>query len=124
MLYIPKIGDYVKILTYDEVKDFVVINFGKYFKSSKENLCSKLSEAQNLRKVFELLYIFLTTPAEVEKDAEMMQSSSSDNCIYHCNVKVLYLLDPELQLINTKPIIKDRLKEMLSDFKKFKVRAI
>ena len=28
MLYIPKICDYLKILTEDEVKDFVVINFG------------------------------------------------------------------------------------------------
>ena len=30
MLHIPKIGDYLKILTDDEVKNFVVINFGKY----------------------------------------------------------------------------------------------
>ena len=29
MLYISKIGDNLKILTHDEVKDFVVINFGK-----------------------------------------------------------------------------------------------
>ena len=27
MLYIPKINDYLKILTDKEVKDFVVINF-------------------------------------------------------------------------------------------------
>ena len=27
MLYIPKIGDYLKILIDDEVKDFVVTNF-------------------------------------------------------------------------------------------------
>ena len=37
MLYIPKIDDYLKILTDDEVKDFVVINFDEYFKSTKEN---------------------------------------------------------------------------------------
>ena len=36
MLYIPKIGDYLKILTYDEVKDFVAINFSEYFKSTRE----------------------------------------------------------------------------------------
>ena len=31
MLYISKIGDYLKILTYDEVKDFMVINFEEDF---------------------------------------------------------------------------------------------
>ena len=47
MLYISKIGDYLKILTNDEVKDFVVINFSKYFKSTGTELHSKLSEKQN-----------------------------------------------------------------------------
>ena len=51
-MYVPKIGDYLKIMTDDEVKDFVVINFGEYF-----------------RKVAESLYIFLTTLDEVEKYA-------------------------------------------------------
>ena len=36
MLHIPKIGDHLKMLTDDEVKDFVVINFGEYFKSIKK----------------------------------------------------------------------------------------
>ena len=36
MLYISKIGDYLKILTDDEVKDFVAINVSEYFKSTKE----------------------------------------------------------------------------------------
>ena len=85
---------------------------------------SKLSEEQNLRKVAESLYIFLTTPDEVEKFVNMMQSSSSDNCICHYNVKILNLFDPELQLINTKPIIKNILKELLSELKKFKVQSI
>ena len=31
MLYIPKIGGYLKILTDEEVKDFVAINFSDYF---------------------------------------------------------------------------------------------
>ena len=65
-MYIPGIGGYLKILTDDEVKDFVVINFGEYFKSTKENLYSKLNEEQNHRKVVGLLYIFLTTTDEVE----------------------------------------------------------
>ena len=64
-----------------EVKDFVIINIGKDFKSAEEKLYSKLSEEQNLRKVVESLYIFLTTPDEVEKYAEVMQSKSSDNFI-------------------------------------------
>ena len=76
---------------------------------------SKLSKEQNLRKVVESIYIFIKTPDEGEKYAEMMQSNSSDNCICHYNVKILNLFDPKLQLINTKPIIKDKLKELLSD---------
>ena len=62
MLYIPKIGDYLKILTDDNVKDFVVINFSEYFKSTTEKLYSKLTEVRDLRKVAESLYIFLTAP--------------------------------------------------------------
>ena len=36
MLYIPKIDNHLKILTKEEMKDFVAINFAKYFKSIKE----------------------------------------------------------------------------------------
>ena len=36
MFYILKIDDYFKILTDEEVKDFVTINFIKYFKSIRE----------------------------------------------------------------------------------------
>ena len=35
MLYI---GDYLKILTDDEVKVFLAINFGEYFKSKREKI--------------------------------------------------------------------------------------
>ena len=80
MLYIPKIRDYLKILTDDKVKDFVAINFGEYFKFIRGKLYWKLSEEQNLRKVVESLYIFLIRPDEVEKYVEMIQSSSSENC--------------------------------------------
>ena len=65
MLYIPKIDDYLKILTDEEVKDFVAINFSKYFNTTREKLYSKLFEEQNLRKCAKLLYIFLKTPNEV-----------------------------------------------------------
>ena len=47
MLYIPNIDDYLKILTDDEMRDFVAINFGEYFKSTREKLHSKVSEEQN-----------------------------------------------------------------------------
>ena len=83
MLYIPKIDDYLKILTDEEVKDFVAINFSEYFKSIREKLYSKLIQEQNIRKLAKLLYIFLTTSDEAEKYA---QSNFSDNCIHHYNV--------------------------------------
>ena len=112
MLYISKTGDYLKILSDVEVKDLVVINFNfsKYFKSTREKLYFKLSGEQNLGKFVESLYIFLTTPDEEEKYVEMMQSSSSNNCICYYNIEVFNLFDPELQMINIKPIIKNRLK--------------
>ena len=78
MSCIPKIDDYLKILTDEEVKDFVAIDFREYFKSIREE--------QNLRKVAKSLYTSLTTPDEVEK---YVQSNSSDNCIYHYNVEIL-----------------------------------
>ena len=35
MFYIPKIDDYLKILTDEEVKGFKAINFREYFKSRR-----------------------------------------------------------------------------------------
>ena len=69
-------------------------------------------------------YIFLVTPDEVEKYAKMMQSNSSDNCVHHYNIKVLNIFDLELQLINTKPTIKNKLKELLNELKTLKVQSI
>ena len=40
------------------------------------------------------------------------------------NVEILSLFDPELQPINTKPVIKNKLKELLSELKKFRVQTI
>ena len=34
------------------------------------------------------------------------------------------LFDPELQMINTKPMIKHKLEELLSELKKFKVQTV
>ena len=84
---------YLKILTDDEVKDFVAISFSEYFKSKIEKLNSKLSEEQNLRKVDEPLYIF-----EVEKYIEIMQSNSFYKYVHCYIVEILYLFDPEFQL--------------------------
>ena len=56
MLYIPNIDNYLEILTDEQVKDFVPINFSEYFKFMKEE--------QNLAK---WLYIFLTKPDKIEK---------------------------------------------------------
>ena len=37
---------------------------------------------------------------------------------------ILYLLYPELQLVNIKPTIKNKLKDLLNELKKFKVQTI
>ena len=63
------------------MKDFVVMNFGQYFQSMREKLYSELCEEQNLRKIGESLYIFLTTPDEVEKYVKVTQSNSSDSYV-------------------------------------------
>ena len=83
-----------------------------FSKSTRKRLYSKLSEKQDLRKVAKSIDIFLTTPDEVEN---YVQSNTSDNCIDHYNVEILNLFDPELQPINTKPKIKSKLKELLSE---------
>ena len=94
------------------------------FRLRKKKLSFKLNEEQNLRKVADSLYVFLTTPDEGEKYVKMIQSSSSDNCVYCYNIKILNLFDPELLLINTKPMVKNNLKELLSELKKCKVWSI
>ena len=93
------------------MKDFIAINFSGYF--------NPISQEQHFRKVAKSLYIFLATPDGLEKH---VQSNSSDNCINHYNVDILNLFDPELQLIDTKPLIKNILKELLIEWKKFKVK--
>ena len=77
-----------------------------------------------LRKVAKWYYIFLTTPDEVEEHVEIIQSNSSDNGMHHYNVEIFNIADLELKLINTKQIIKNKLKELLSELKKFKVQTI
>ena len=124
MLYIPKIDGCLKILTDEEVKDFVAINFSKYFKSTRKKLYSKLSEEQNLRKVVKFLYVFLTTSNEVEEYVKKSQSNSSDYCVHYYNIEFLNIFDLELRMTKNKPINKNKLKELLSELKKFKVQTI
>ena len=106
------------------MKGFVAITFTGYFKSTRKKLYSNLSEEQNLRKFTEFLYIFITTPDEVQKYVEIMQSNSSDKYVYHYNIEILNPSDPELQLINAKPMIKTKLKKLLSELEKFNVQTI
>ena len=113
MFYIPKINDFLEILTNEEKKDFVAIKFSEYFKSIREE--------QNLRKTAKSLYIFLTITNEVERYAKMMQWDYSNDCVHHCNIEILNLFDSELQLINTKHMIKNKLKELPSELRKLKV---
>ena len=88
-----------------------------FSKSTREKLYSKLSEKQNLRKVAKLFYVFLTT---LEKVENYMQWNTSDNCVHYYDIEILNLFYLELELINTKPIIKNKLKEFLSELKMFK----
>ena len=118
-MHIPKIDDYLKILTRDEVKVFADINFDEYFKSTREKLYSKRCEEQILRKADELLYIILTKSDKLEKYAEMMQSDSSDNYVHRYNIEIL-----TNSKLNTKHMIKNKLKELLREMKKFKVQSI
>ena len=124
MLYIPKIDDYLKILTDAEVKYLVAINFSEYLKFAREKLYFSLNEEQNLRKVAKSLYTFLTTPDEVEIYVEIMQWNSSNNCVRRYNIEILNGFDRELKLTNTKPMVNSKLKELLSEMNKFKVQAI
>ena len=53
-----------------------------------------------------------------------MQLNSSDDCVHRYTVETLNDFDPELQLINIKPMTKTKFKQLLSGLKKFKVWAI
>ena len=53
-----------------------------------------------------------------------MQSNSYNNCIHQYNAEILNIFNPELQLINTKPMFNNKLKEFLNELKKFKVRIV
>ena len=52
-----------------------------------------------------------------------MQPNSPDKCVHCKKIEILNLFDPEFQLINAKPITKNKLKEFLSELKKFKIQT-
>ena len=54
----------------------------------------------------------------------MMQSNSFGNCVHYYNIETLNLFFPEMQLINTKPMIKDKLNKLLRELEKFRVQKI
>ena len=93
MFFISKTADYLKVLTDEGKKNFVLINFGEYFRSMREKLYSKQVKKKYPRKLFELFYTFLTLTDQVEiyiefiekntRSEVMIQSSSSDNCVHH-----------------------------------------
>ena len=82
MLYIAKIDAYLKNL----VKEFGAINFREDIELTREKIYFKLNEEQNLINVVESLYTFLTTPNELEKYVETMQSNSSDRYVHCYNI--------------------------------------
>ena len=84
MLYIPKIGDYLKILTDDKKLLNHFISFSKHL-------------------------------VKYKKHVETMKLNSSDNLVHCYNIEIFNFSDPELQLINTKPMIKNKLNFFLSE---------
>ena len=50
--------------------------------------------------------------------------NSSDKHEHRYNIEILNLFNPELQLVNTKCKIKNKLKELLSELKKFEAQTI
>ena len=82
MLFIPQIGDYKnleKILTYDEVRDFVVLNFAENY--SLNYMKNKIRE-----KLLNLFISFPTTIDEVETTAKMAKSNYSDHCEHRYSI--------------------------------------
>lgn len=84
----------------------------------------KLREERNPTKVVEPLYIFLLTSEKLEKYFEMIQLNSSDNYVYRYNVEIFNLFEPGLQLVKTKTMIIIKVKDFLSELKKFEVQII
>ena len=81
---------------------------------------SKLIKEQIHRKVAESIYVFLTTPDGVKKYFEIIQLNSSDKYVHRYSFDSFNTFDPELQLFNTKPIVKNKSKRFLGELEKFR----
>ena len=68
-----------KILTYDEVRDFVVLNF-------PENYILNYMKNEIREKLLNRFISFLATLDEVEKTAKMTKSNSSDHCEHRYSI--------------------------------------
>ena len=101
-------------MTDEKNKIFVVIDFSEYFKSLTKKLYSRLRDEESLIKVAKSLYIFLTTLGEVEKNVEIIQSNSSGKYVRSYNIDILNIFYAELQQINVKSMIQNKLKELIS----------
>ena len=53
-----------------------------------------------------------------------MQSTYSDKYVHPCNIEILNLFNLQLQLINTKTMIKNKLHKLLRELRKCKIQAI
>ena len=62
--------------------------------------------------------IFVKLIEKMPEAKMMMQSSLSDIDVYIYNIDIFSLFDTELQLFNTKAVIKNTLKELLGELKK------
>ena len=102
-----KIAEYLKIVTDEEVKNFLRINFGEYFKSTRKKLYSKLiGEKIYIRKVVELFYSFLTEPGKVEKYIELIAKNVRTKNYYQVllitlNVNIILSFESFLSRIAT-----------------------
>ena len=92
------IDEYLKILADEEVKDFLAID-----------VIESINEEQNVRKVPKLPYFFSQHLVKYYQILLII--------IYVTIMLNLNLFDPELQLINTKSVIKNRFKRLLSKLK-------
>ena len=68
-----------KILTYDEVRDFVVLNF-------PETYILNYMKNEIREKLLNRFISFLTTLDEVETTAKMTKSNSSDHCEHRYSI--------------------------------------
>ena len=75
----------------------------------------KLAEKNFFRKVGELFYTFVTVPDELENYNELIEKMAKGKIMAKSIFGIF--LHTELQLINTKTVIKNKLKDLLGQLK-------